>query len=162
MDSTKTRVDEGRVRKPSHERDQSRVNVPGREASEPAPFPGRSISQLPSGPGTRALRQAAVLQMQRTHGNSMVMRQLTPDVQRQDETETTSEVAGPTGEGNGPSEISNGGSSVSATPGGVDVNRPMINLHAGVVNADGVVRASTIIADSVIASSYTPGAGNLM
>jgi hypothetical protein len=169
MDSAKTRVDEGRVRKPSHERDQSRVDVPGREASGPAPFPGRSISQLPSGPGTRALRQAAVLQMQRTHGNSMVMRQLAPDVQRQDETETTSEVpgptsdvAGPTGEGNGPSEISGGGSSVSATPGGVDVNGPMVNIHAAMINADGIVRASTIIADNIVASSYTPGAGNLM
>jgi hypothetical protein len=28
--------------------------------------------------------------------------------------------------------------------------------------ADGVLRASTIIADNVIASSYSPGAGNVM
>lgn len=129
--------------------------------NEQTSFPGRTISQLPSGPGTRALRQAAVLQMQRTHGNSAVMRQLAPDVQHQDETESTSAVAGLTGEGNGPSEISSGGSSVTATAGGVDVNGPMVNLHAAMVNADGVVRASTIIADNVVASSYSPGAGNI-
>ena len=36
-----------------------------------------------------------------------------------------------------------------------------INLPAPMVSADGVLRVSTIIADSVVASSYTPGAGNL-
>ena len=34
------------------------------------------------------MRQAAVLQMQRTHGNSMVMRQLMPEAQRQPESES--------------------------------------------------------------------------
>lgn len=160
MESAKSRVDEGRVHNPSREREESRADDPGSVTNEQTPFPGRSISQLPSGPGTRALRQEAVLQMQRTHGNSVVMRQLASDVQRQDETESTSEVAGRTGEGNGPSEISSGGSSVTDTAGGVDVNGPMVNLHATEVNADGVVRASTIIADNVIASSCTPGVGN--
>ena len=36
-----------------------------------------------------------------------------------------------------------------------------MNVHAPLTNFDGVVRASTIIADSVVASSYTPGAGNI-
>lgn len=37
-----------------------------------------------------------------------------------------------------------------------------INLNAPMVQANGVLRASTIIADNVIGSNYTPGAGNVM
>jgi hypothetical protein len=155
METAKKNADERRVHKPARERVQNKVEDPGRATVEPVPFPGRSIGRLPSGPGTRALRQAAVLQMQRTHGNNMVMRQLIPDAQRQAENE-------PAGEGTGPSEISSGSSHVTTSGGGVEVSGPTVNINSPMTQTDGVIRATTIIAENVIGSNYTPGAGNIM
>ena len=36
-----------------------------------------------------------------------------------------------------------------------------ISLNAGMVKATGVIQCDTIIANSVVGSSYTPGAGNI-
>jgi len=88
METANNNPDERRVRVPAQESIQNTAEGSSQTAVEPAPFRGRSISQLPSGPGTTAMRQAAVLQMQRTHGNSMVMRQLMPEAQRQPESES--------------------------------------------------------------------------
>ena len=43
----------------------------------------------------------------------------------------------------------------------VDVTAPIINLKAPMVKCDAVVKCTTLITNSVIASSYTPGAGNV-
>ncbi|SEP63957.1 hypothetical protein SAMN04488038_10145 [Solimonas aquatica] len=43
----------------------------------------------------------------------------------------------------------------------VDVTAPLINLKSPMVKADSVVQCSTLIANSVVSSSYTPGAGNI-
>jgi uncharacterized protein involved in type VI secretion and phage assembly len=50
----------------------------------------------------------------------------------------------------------------------VTVNAPQVNVSAGMVKVDagmskfsGVVQADTVIANSVISASYTPGAGNI-
>ena len=43
----------------------------------------------------------------------------------------------------------------------VDVTAAMVNLKAPMVKADGVVKCETLIATSVVSSSYTPGAGNI-
>jgi hypothetical protein len=43
----------------------------------------------------------------------------------------------------------------------VSINGTNVGVHAPMMQVDGVVRASTIIADSVVASNYTPGAGNV-
>jgi hypothetical protein len=98
--------------------------------------------------------------MQRERGNAFVARALGPEISRQGDgrippspVETT-EAAGPT-------EIASGGSIVRATPGGVDVIGGAVNVNAGLSRFSGVVQADTIIANSVIAASYTPGAGNL-
>jgi hypothetical protein len=37
----------------------------------------------------------------------------------------------------------------------------MVTVNAGMAKFSGVVQADTLIANSVIASSYTPGAGNI-
>ena len=37
----------------------------------------------------------------------------------------------------------------------------MINLDTPMTQTGGVIRAGTIIADSVVATSYSPGAGNV-
>ncbi len=43
----------------------------------------------------------------------------------------------------------------------VTVRAPVVNVEAGMARFDGVVRCQTLIAESVVASSYTPGAGNI-
>jgi hypothetical protein len=37
----------------------------------------------------------------------------------------------------------------------------MIELQAPMVKCDGVIQGGTLVVDSVVASSYTPGAGNV-
>ncbi len=43
----------------------------------------------------------------------------------------------------------------------VEVNAPMVTVNAGMSRFNGVVHADAIITNSVISSSYTPGAGNI-
>jgi hypothetical protein len=43
----------------------------------------------------------------------------------------------------------------------IEINAAQVQLNAPVVHASGVVNCDTIIARSVIGSSYTPGAGNI-
>lgn len=44
----------------------------------------------------------------------------------------------------------------------VEIDAGMLKVNAGVAQFSGVVQADTLIANSVVASSYTPGAGNVM
>jgi uncharacterized protein involved in type VI secretion and phage assembly len=68
------------------------------------------------------------------------------------------------------------GGSITMTPSGVDIRAPgqvrvsaatvkvtatLVELEAGMTKARGTVQCQTIIADSVVASSYTPGTGNI-
>ena len=41
------------------------------------------------------------------------------------------------------------------------VRSPVVHVESGAADFTGVVRCQTLIADAVIASSYTPGAGNI-
>ena len=43
----------------------------------------------------------------------------------------------------------------------VEINASAVNVHAPMVNCDGVVKCSTLITQSVVSPSYTPGAGNV-
>ncbi len=43
----------------------------------------------------------------------------------------------------------------------VDVSAGMVTVNAGMSKFSGVVQADTVITNSIIASSYTPGAGNI-
>jgi len=153
METSKKVAEKGRVQKPVSKRVQSQVLEQEQQTVSEQLASGRSIDGLPSGHGTSSLRQAAVLQMQRTHGNAHVMRQLQPSIQRQEEEGGTATE--------GPSAISGPGGSVEVGGGGVEISGGIVKMHSGMVEADGVVKASTIIADSVVASSYTPGAGNI-
>ena len=54
-----------------------------------------------------------------------------------------------------------GGNTLGDGTGPVSINGPTVGIHAPMVQADGVLQAGTIIADSVVASSYSPGAGNV-
>ncbi len=52
------------------------------------------------------------------------------------------------------------GGSIRIESGVVTISAGLINLDAGIVTAR-VIRCDTIIAQSVIGASYTPGAGNI-
>lgn len=43
----------------------------------------------------------------------------------------------------------------------VEVNASAVNIHAPMVKCDGIVKCSTLITQSVVSPSYTPGAGNV-
>jgi uncharacterized protein involved in type VI secretion and phage assembly len=43
----------------------------------------------------------------------------------------------------------------------VDVSAGMVNVDAGMSKFSGVVKCDTLIATSVVSTSYTPGAGNI-
>lgn len=47
-----------------------------------------------------------------------------------------------------------------ASAGPVRVAAPIVRLEAGMVEASGVLKCETLVANSVVASSYTPGVGN--
>lgn len=56
----------------------------------------------------------------------------------------------------------NASSKVTIQAGGVvEVSASMLNVNAGMSNFSGVVRADTVISNSVVSASYTPGAGNI-
>jgi len=43
----------------------------------------------------------------------------------------------------------------------VQISASMVTVDAGMTKFTGVIQADTLIANSVVASSYTPGAGNI-
>ena len=53
------------------------------------------------------------------------------------------------------------GGSLRVTASTVDLSAATITFEAGMVKASGVVQCDTLIANSVVAASYTPGAGNI-
>ncbi|WP_288089470.1 hypothetical protein [Roseiflexus sp.] len=42
------------------------------------------------------------------------------------------------------------------------INTAMMTIDSGMLRTGGVTQTDTLIANAVIASSYTPGAGNIM
>jgi uncharacterized protein involved in type VI secretion and phage assembly len=80
-------------------------------------------------------------------------------------------------DGPGSIEVTDGnGNSVTLGPGGVvvnasakvtvnasqvEINAGMVNVNAGMSKFSGVVQCDTLISNSVVSASYSPGAGNL-
>lgn len=120
-------------------------------------LPAGQLASLPGSPNTQSLRHQAILQLQKSHGNAFVMRHVMPQLQRQEEQQTPAGAAG-SGENQ---EISNGSSVVRVNPGSVEISGGTVKVDAAMTNVNGVLKTSTLMADSVIASSYTPGAGNI-
>jgi type VI secretion system (T6SS) baseplate-like injector VgrG len=48
-----------------------------------------------------------------------------------------------------------------AAPAGIDLKAATVTVEAGMVKTSGVLECETLIARSVVAESYTPGAGNI-
>ncbi len=107
--------------------------------------------------GSAVQRRAALLQMQRQHGNAYVRRHIA-SVQR--EYEAIPSVTSDAGSAS-TNQIGDGSASVSAENGVVTINAAAVNINAPLTNHSGVDRSSTVITDSVIAASYSPGAGNI-
>ncbi len=103
--------------------------------------------------GSKAAQRAQVLQLQRQRGNAYVRRMLS-DVQRQDEGAPAADAAAPT-------MISDGGATVTVAGGVAKVSAPMLQVNAAMADFAGIVKSNTLITNSVISSSYTPGAGNI-
>ncbi len=55
----------------------------------------------------------------------------------------------------------NAAANVKVTAAKVDVSAGMVNVDAAMAKFSGVVQCQTLIATSVVSSSYTPGAGNI-
>jgi len=53
------------------------------------------------------------------------------------------------------------GEPVTSDGGTTTIHGSAVSIEAAMTEAHGVLRADTIIADSVVASSYSPGAGNV-
>lgn len=58
-------------------------------------------------------------------------------------------------------EINSAGTITITANATVDVTASVVNLKAPMVKCDGVVQCETLITNSVISASYTPGAGNI-
>jgi len=139
-----------------HEHDDQAQAGVTRRAAEPDRAPAIA------GPGDPRMAhggaQAGLLHLQRTAGNAAVASMVAPAVQRAvaiDEISTDVDTAAPDAAGDttaGPESGDGGPTTISGS---------QITLDAPLVDAPGIVRANTIIADNVIASNYTPGAGNL-
>ncbi len=55
----------------------------------------------------------------------------------------------------------NAAAKVTITAGSAEVNAAMLTVNAGMSKFSGVVQADTVITNSVVSASYTPGAGNI-
>ncbi|MEE3101990.1 MAG: type IV secretion protein Rhs, partial [Pseudomonadota bacterium] len=53
------------------------------------------------------------------------------------------------------------GGKVSVSASMVEVSASMVTVNAGISKFSGTVQADTVITNSIIAASYTPGAGNI-
>jgi hypothetical protein len=139
-----------------------------RRSPERAPGPtiaGHDDPRLAHGGGAGS----DLLHLQRTAGNAAVSALVAPVVQRVVEIdEVTSEAAGAgaapdagfgAAPGAGPGATM--GAPVSSDGGATTISGSSINLAAPVTSSEGLIRASVIQADTVIAENYTPGAGNL-
>jgi hypothetical protein len=137
-----------------------RLATPRTADHEQAPaVAGRSDPRL----AHPAASAASLMHLQQTVGNAAVSALMAPAVQRSVEigkVDTNIESApdaAPGPAGTAPAA----GSPVTSDGGGTTITGPTITLDAAMTRANGVLRADTIIADTVVAANYTPGAGNL-
>lgn len=131
---------------------------PGDAAHAHAPIIGGANPRLAGGVSAPGL-----LALQRSAGNAAVASLVAPRYLQRDveigEVESTVDVAdsAPAAPGTG----AGAGGAVTSDGATTTITGGVINLDSGMTQTGGVIRAGTIIADSVIAASYSPGAGNV-
>ena len=128
------------------------------------------LMRLPQGQGTRPQRQTHLLQLQRQHGNSAVLRLLQREEGGAGAPEPAAPVAEPAAEPSAaaPTEINAGGNLVRVTDSGVEITGANVAINAATLNANtafsrfnGVLQSDSLMATNVMGQSYTPGAGNV-
>jgi hypothetical protein len=65
------------------------------------------------------------------------------------------------GGGGGPTDTGSGGGTQVISGDVIELNAGSIVLNAPLTRVNGVLQSDTLVTDSVIASTYTPGAGNV-
>lgn len=127
----------------------------------PAPIIGGANPRLAGGVSAPGL-----LALQRSAGNAAVASLVAPRSVQRDveigEIEVASGVAdsAPAAPGTGGTGAGAGGP-VTSDGATTTITGGVINLDSAMTQTAGVIRAGTIIADSVVAASYSPGAGNV-
>jgi hypothetical protein len=120
--------------------------------------PGPALAGLDDPRLAHAGGAAGLLDLQRTAGNAAVSSMVAPSVQR---AVTIDEVTTDVGtEGAGPAALT--GESAPGETGEQTITGSVIRLAAPVTHADGILEADTVVANTIVAATYTPGAGNLM
>ena len=142
---------DGPRRPDAHTRDRDPGDAPPLTTSADPRLAGRGSSA------------AGLLALQRSAGNAAVASLVgaAPSVQRDvriEEMDTSVEPAPAAQQG----ETDPGANQAVTSDGGTTtIHGAHVSIDAAMTEAHGVLRADTIIADSVIASNYTPGAGNV-
>jgi hypothetical protein len=107
---------------------------------------------------------ADLLRVQRTAGNAALASLVAPAVQRVvglDDMSTEVDAAPAAAAGEPAAAGSSGPAAETGGEADHTITAGHIGLNAPVVEAPGIIRAQTVIADSIVATSYTPGAGNV-
>ena len=136
---------------------QSAAKLPGRATSapsglsrgQPIQHPVKRLKQAPSaanGNPTGADPQAAIAALEARVDELQAQLELLMGSVRVDPS--------------GSVTISTGGR-VDIQAGVIGLSASLVNVDSGVVNCSGVVKCDSIIANTVVGSSYTPGAGNI-
>ena len=115
-------------------------------------FRGGNLPQQLQDLGIHTIQDAATLQLKNRAGQQIALNETTIIIQDTNGNVITLDAAGIHIQG--ASAIRLDCSQLALTAG-------QIALNAGMVKAIGVIQCDTIIANSVVGSSYTPGAGNI-
>lgn len=103
-----------------------------------------------------------ILRLQRTHGNAFVRRMLQREITMDEMTTSAGADSDTAGAGGaGANSIGDGSASITAENGVVTIDAAMVNVNAAMTQHSGVDKSDTVITNSVVASSYSPGAGNI-
>lgn len=130
----------------------------GDASHAPAPIIGGANPRFAGGVSAPGL-----LALQRSAGNAAVASLVAPRSVQRDveigEVEVTADAAesAPAAPGTG----AGAGGAVTSDGATTTITGGLINLDTAITQTSGVIRAGTIIADSVVATSYSPGAGNV-
>ena len=115
-------------------------------------FRSNNLPQQLQDLGIRTTEDAASIQLQNRAGQQIAINETSVVIQDTDGNIVTLDAAGIHIQSAGAIRLDC--SQLSLTAG-------QISLNAGVVKATGVIQCDTIIANSVVGSSYAPGAGNV-
>ncbi len=115
-------------------------------------FRGGNITQQLQDLGIRTTQDASSIQLQNRTGQQITLNQTTVIIQDTNGNTITLDAAG--------IHIQSA-AAVRLDCSQIALTASQISLNAAMVKASGVIQCDTIIANSVVGSSYTPGAGNL-